>query len=201
MLLLTSNGLSSKELLNCIKSNSNSCNSAVIITTASVPFKINDKHIPKLSEELNSIGFTVDFFDFDENNPYELLKYDLIEINGGNPFYLLNSIRKSGSEAIIKQIAKNKILVGISAGAVVLQKNINLIAEHSPEMNDKIRLNDLTGLGITNIEILPHYQRFIERFEHFEERAKSYETNNNCKVIRIDDGQGVLVFEDSFKII
>ncbi len=201
MILLTSNGLTSKDLIDCVNSNLNNSKSAVIITTASVPFKKNDKHVPKLTDELKSIGCTVDFFDFDENDPSELLKYDLIEINGGNPFYLLNSIRKSGAESYIKQIANNKILIGISAGAIVLQSNISLIHEYSPEMNESVGLTDFTGVGITNLTILPHYHRFIEQFERFEERAQEYESNNNCNVIRIDDGQGVLVLDKSFDII
>lgn len=201
MLLLTSNGLSSKELLNCVQSKLNVTKSAVIITTASIPYKDKDKHIPKLTEELKSIGCMIDFFDFDEDNPNELLKYDIIEINGGNPFYLLHSIRQAGAEPIIKQIAKEKILVGISAGAVVLQKSIRLIAEYSPEMNEGVGLTELDGVGITNLEILPHYHRFIGKFEAFEERAKKYEKENNCTVIRIDDGQGILVLENSFEII
>ena len=201
MILLTSNGLSSKDLLNCVKSNLNDGKDAVIITTASVPFKENDKHIPKLTDELKSIGCTVDFFDFDEDDPRELLKYDLVEINGGNPFYLLNSIRKSGAEPYIKRIATNKIIIGISAGAIVLQNDISLIAEYSPEMNKDVNLTDFAGVGITNLTILPHYHRFIEQFERFEERAQKYESNNNCNVIRIDDGQGVLVLDKSFEII
>lgn len=68
MLLLTSNGLSSQALLNCVQSNMNSGKSAVIITTASVPFKRNDKHVPRLTAELESIGYSVDFFDFDEED-------------------------------------------------------------------------------------------------------------------------------------
>lgn len=73
MLLLTSNGLSSQALLNCVQSNMNNGKSAVIITTASAPFKKNDKHIPRLTAELESIGYSVDFFDFDEDDPKELL--------------------------------------------------------------------------------------------------------------------------------
>lgn len=201
MLLLTSNGLSSQALLNCVQSNMNNGKSAVIITTASAPFKKNDKHIPRLTAELESIGYSVDFFDFDEDAPKELLQYDLVEIIGGNPFYLLRSIRHAGAELILKQLAKEKILIGISAGSVVLQNSIRLIAGYSPEMNEGIGLTDLTGVGVTDLEILPHYHRFIERFYRFEERAKEYETANHCAVIRIDDGQGVLVRDNGYEII
>ncbi len=109
MLLLTSNGLSSQALLNCVQSNMNNGKSAVIITTASAPFKRNDKHIPRLTAELESIGYSVDFFDFDEDDPKELLQYDLVEIIGGNPFYLLRSIRHAGAELILKQLAKGDL--------------------------------------------------------------------------------------------
>ncbi len=201
MLLLTSNGLSSQALLNCVQSNMNNGTSAVIITTASAPFKRNDKHIPRLTAELESIGYSVDFFDFDEDAPKALLQYDLVEIIGGNPFYLLRSIRYAGAETILKQLALEKILIGISAGSVALQNNIRLIAGYSPEMNEGIGLTDLTSVGVTDLEILPHYHRFIERFDRFEERAKEYEATNHCTVIRIDDGQGVLVHDGDYEII
>lgn len=201
MLLLTSNGLSSQALLNCVQSDMNNGKSAVIITTASAPFKKNDKHIPRLTAELESIGCSVDFFDFDEDDPKDLFKYDLIEIIGGNPFYLLRSIRHAGAEPILKQLAKEKILIGISAGSIVLQNSIQLIAGYSPELNEGIGLTDLTSVGVTDLEILPHYHRFIERFYRFEERAKEYETANHCAVIRIDDGQGVLVHDGDYEII
>lgn len=36
--------------------------------------------------------------------------------------------------------------------------------------NDKSAgLLDTTGLCLTDVEILPHYHRFLPRFEHFEE--------------------------------
>lgn len=50
MLILTSNGLSSDKLLNRVKVLTESMKSAVIVTTASVGYKQNDKHIPRLTE-------------------------------------------------------------------------------------------------------------------------------------------------------
>lgn len=200
MIILTSNGLSSKELLNRTKTYTKNLTSSAIITTASVPYKEKDYHIPDLTTELNSLGLTVDYFDFDTDNASELLKYDVIEINGGNPFYLLKSIRKAKAESIIKEISKTKILIGVSAGAVILQRNINLISEYTPELNDDVGLESFDALGLTDIEILPHYHRFINKFDRFEERAKEYEHTNNCNVIRIDDGQGVVIDKETLII-
>lgn len=201
MILLTSNGLSSQNLLNCVSEYSGDMRSAVLVTTASVGYKEKDKHIPRLSKKLRTLGLSVDFFDFDTDQPEKLLQYDLIEIIGGNPFYLLNSIGNSKAEKILETVAKEKFLVGISAGSLVLQRNIDLIAGYSLEMNEEVGLKDFTGLGLVNIEILPHYHRFLNVFERFEERAREYEIQNNCSVIRIDDGQGVLAENEKYRII
>lgn len=202
MILLTSNGLYSKDLIDYMKKYiSNDIKKAVIITTASLEYKEKDWHIPRLVTELGLLGLSVEFFDFDIQKPEDLYKYDVIEINGGNPFYLLKAIRNSKGEQVLAEIAKSKVLIGISAGSVVLQKNIELVYKYSPELNRNVCLSDLRGLGLTEIEILPHYHKYINKFERFEEKAAEYERNNNCRVIRIDDGQGIFVNEDGYKLL
>ena len=201
MLILTSNGLSSPAMIEKMKPILKGFVKSVIITTASVGYKENDWHIPRLKSELQLCGLSVDYFDFDNQNPELLLDYDVIEISGGNPFYLLQSMKNSDCIEIMKEISESKVIIGISAGALVLQNNINLVAQFSPEMDEGINLSDLSGLALTDVEILPHYSRFISRFERFEERAKEYEETANSTVIRLNDGQGVIVDNSSLFMI
>lgn len=201
MIILTSNGLSSDKLLNETKKFILPNMKAAIVTTASVGYKEKDWHIPRLTSELQQIGLTTNYFDFEFEDSHLLLQYDVVEIIGGNPFYLLNQLRLHDAKAVLCEIAKNKVLIGISGGSAVLQKSIRLIAQYSPEMNEGVQLNDLEGLALTDIEILPHYQRFLSRFDRFEERAQEYEQNNNCSVIRLNDGEGVFIFDTtSYKV-
>ena len=193
MVILTSNGLTSKKLVEEIKPYIEKLKKAVIVTTASYPYKEKDKHIPRITKELKHLGLSVDYFDFDTDEPELLLQYDVIEINGGNPFYLLAAIKKTNAETLIKRISKEKLLIGISAGSIIMQKDMNLIAEFTPEMNDTVNLPDYSALGIVDVQIIPHYHRFIHRFDSFEERIKKYEIDNSCRVIRMDDGDGMLV--------
>lgn len=165
MIILTSNGLSSAVLIEKTKEILNGAKKAVIITTAS-EYKANDRHIPGLKAELEQLNLSVELFDFDIDNIENLLLYDVIMINGGNPFYLLKAMRKSKCENVIKEISAQKILIGISADSVVLQKNIELINRYSPEINN-VGLTDLTGFSLTDIELLPHYSRFINKYENF----------------------------------
>ncbi len=191
MIILTSNGISSNKLVNDMQPYTNNLHKATIVTTASFPYKENDKHIPRITEELKQFGMSVEYFDFDNDNPEWLLEYDVIEINGGNPFYLIKSIRNAGAEALMKQIAKEKLLIGISAGSIIMQPRMDLIAEFTPEMNDAVGLTDFSALDIVDVEIIPHYHRFIHRFENFEKRIKKYEADNDCSILRIDDGEGI----------
>lgn len=94
---------------------------------------------------------------------------------------------------ILAELAKSKILIGVSAGSLVLQNNIELIAQYSPELNREINLSDLTGFHLTDIEILPHYRRFLSCLERFEERAREYEAREKHKIVRLNDGQGILM--------
>jgi len=202
MLILSSNGFSSKELIEEVKNYLPKMTSkAAIITTASIGYKEKDRHIPRLTEELESLDLAVEYFDIDVQDPILLTNYDLIEINGGNPFYLLKQMKVTNCKRIFEQLMKDKVIVGISAGSVVLQNSIKLIAGYSPEMNQDVRITDLSGMGLTEVEILPHYHRFISRFENFEERARQYEMDNQCSVTRIDDGQALFITDKKKYVI
>ena len=201
MIILTSNGISSEKLARDISHYTEGLTSSVIITTASVGYKRNDWHIPSITEELKRLGLSVDYFDFDEDDSGILLNFDVVEINGGNPFYLLNAIRKTGAEGLLKRISETKILIGISAGALILQKSISLVAGFSPEMNDGVGLTDITALGLADIEMIPHYHRFIERFDNFEQRIANYEREKRCQVLRIDDGEGVIFTDNDHYVV
>lgn len=194
VLILTSNGLSSEKLLNETKKYILSgMKKAAMITTASAGYKEKDWHVPKLTTELTSLGLSVDYFDFDVQKAELLESYDVIEIIGGNPFYLLKKMKESNCAPLFKKFKNKKVIIGISAGSIVLQNDIGLIAGYSPELNSKVGLTDFTGLCLTDIFILPHYHKFKTRFDNFEQRAQEYERKNNCKILRIDDGQGIFV--------
>ena len=200
MIIMASNGLSSDILMKKVKSLLKNARTAIVITTAS-EYKEKDWHIPRIKGELESLGLTVDYFDFDCDNPGQLLKYDVVEILGGNPFYLLNAMKKSNCVDVLKKVSEEKVLIGISAGSIVLQGDIKLVAEYSPEMNEGVGLADLTGLSLTGIQLLPHYDRFLTRYERFEERARDFEDNNNCVVYRINDGEAVIDNGGEYEII
>ena len=190
MIVLTSNGLSGERLMTEMKKHINGGKAAVVVTADNV-YKEKNYHVERLTKELQALGLSVECFDFDCQSPAELAEYDVVELIGGNPYYLLHSIRTNGFASVLGDFAANKYIIGCSAGALVLTPSLELIDKYSPEMNT-IPLDDLSACHLTDVQILPHYSKFIHKFEYFEERCRQYEVENGCSVIRLNDGEGVL---------
>ena len=191
MILLASNGLSSPPLLEAAGRRVRPGKAALVVTADNV-YKERNYHVERAVSELESLGCSVDCFDFDRQAPASLLEYDLAEMIGGNPYYLLHSIRLHGFADILREFAENRVLIGWSAGALVIGPTLELINRYSPEMNE-VGLTDLSALGLTDVQILPHYSRFLTRYERFEETCARYERETSCQVIRINDGEGILI--------
>ncbi len=199
MIILTSNGLSSNQLINKLKKYIFK-GTAALVVTADNEYKAKNYHVERLTRELNNLGLTVTCFDFDYQSPEELKKYDVVELIGGNPYYLLDSIKKNGFFDVLKYFAKNKYLIGCSAGALVLTPSLNLIDIYSSEMNI-VGLKDLSACHLTDIQILPHYSKFLKKYAAFEEKCSDYEQAFSCNVIRLNDGEGIIINENSTDIL
>ena len=192
MLVLCSNGLSSEKILACIRDKIGFCQNAALVVTADNEYKANNYHVARCISELESLNLRVDIFDLDKQPAKLLLDYDVVEFIGGNPYYLMNSIREHNATEVLKEIAINRVLIGWSAAAFVFGPTLELVNCYSPEMNF-LGLTDLSGLSLTDVQVLPHYSRFLSRFEKFEEKCCSYEKEKGVNVIRINDGDGVFI--------
>ena len=197
MLVLCSNGLSSNKILAYMKEKVVSCKTAALVVTADNEYKENNYHVARCIKELETLDLKVDVFDLDKQPASILLQYDVVEFIGGNPYYLLHSIRENDAQEIVRDIAQNKVLIGWSAAAFVFSPTLELVNCYSPEMNF-IGLTDLSALSLTEIQVLPHYNRFLSKFENFEEKCCEYEKEYNVRVIRINDGEGVFIDEEVY---
>lgn len=194
MIVLCSDGLSSHNLISELQPFLSQKHTAALVVTADHIYKENNYHVPRCISELESLGLTVSLFDIDIQDPGELVPYDVVEFIGGNPYYLLDSIRKHNAQRILKEIAETKVLIGWSAASFVFGPTLKLVDRYTPEMNF-LKMADLSGLSLTKVEVLPHYQKFTQKFEHFEEICAGYEQQNQTNVIRLNDGDGVLLWK------
>lgn len=196
MLVLTSNSLSNDELFNKVKRRvlEKNFRNAVLVVTADNMYKEKNWNVARLKAELESMGLIVRLFDFDSDNVEILKDADVIEFNGGNPFYLLDRLNKAEIKGFLNEFVKSKIIIGMSAGSLVLQKTINLVNEFSSDMNF-VGLKTLEAMDLVDIEILPHYNSLNRKFENVEEICQTYSDKHSVEIIKLNDGEGITVDE------
>lgn len=85
---------------------------------------------------------------------------DYIYVTGGNTFYLLQEMKKTGTDkAIIEHIKAGKVYIGESAGSMILAPDI----EYVKDMDDCKKapeLKDFSALSILKYYPLPHHTNF-----------------------------------------
>ncbi|WP_335870932.1 Type 1 glutamine amidotransferase-like domain-containing protein [Bacillus sp. 2205SS5-2] len=129
------------------------------IPTASIPEEVVH-YVYTAKEEFKKLGVIVEELDVavatQEEIKEKLERNDFIYVSGGNTFFLLQELRRSGADKIIKeQVDSGKLYIGESAGAIVTSPNI----EYVRFMDDKEKatnLNTFEGLNLVGFYPVPH---------------------------------------------
>ncbi len=110
---------------------------------------------------LEKMGLTIDELDISTSTTDEITtkikKNDFIYITGGNTFYLLQELKRTGADKLIKtEINSGKLYIGESAGAIVAPPNIEYV-----KAMDTIKkapdLENYEALGLVDFYTVPHY--------------------------------------------
>ena len=151
---------------------------------------------------LEGLGLIVDPLELTHASVQEvhdkLKKNDYIYITGGNTFFLLQELRKSGADKIIvEQVQKGKLYIGESAGSMILAPNI----EYVKDMDDCQKAPELTSfeaLSLINFYPVPHHTNFP--FKKAVERIISkYE--EVLPLLPISNTQAISVFDEEVKVL
>ncbi|MEK5485128.1 Type 1 glutamine amidotransferase-like domain-containing protein [Lysinibacillus sp. FSL M8-0355] len=130
------------------------------IPTASIPEEVTH-YVNTAREGFKKLGVVIEDLDVAVGSPEEikekLERNDFIYVSGGNTFFLLQELRKSGADKIIKeQVDSGKMYIGESAGAIITSPNI----EYIRFMDDKekaTQLKTFEGLNLMKFYPVPHY--------------------------------------------
>lgn len=130
------------------------------IPTASVVEKVNF-FVKSGRKALEKMGMVVDELEVSTASTKEieskLTQNDYIYITGGNTFFLLQELRRSGADKIIiEQVNAGKLYIGESAGAMVVSPNIT----YASAMDSTKKAPDLEafdGLALTDFYTVPHH--------------------------------------------
>lgn len=188
-LMLSSKGLANKELTENFIRFVGSKRKVSIITTASQIHKEKNTHTIILKSQLDDLGFITCLVDIEFEDPEILRLSEILIITGGNPYYLLHHIHQSKSEKVLHELIAQQIPVwGISAGFMILMKDLDIIDLLTPEMNT-LGLHDKSGLGLIEEIVIPHYDRFIKEGKISKEEIDTFEADSERRIVRLGEFQ------------
>lgn len=127
-------------------------------------------------------------------------KPDAIYVCGGNTFAILNKLRETGLdnyvvEQVSAQTSTDCIYIGVSAGSIIAGPSIEIAGWGSEADENKIGLADLTGFGLTNISIFPHYH------DELKAEVDEFKSKVSYEVVELTNDQAVVIRGEEVELI
>ena len=151
---------------------------AVFIPTAGDPYDNKDfVEADKIALEKYSLDvIEVDIKNKSEEEIREAIgEPDVILVAGGDTFYLMEKLKESGADKVIKEFIKNgSVYIGSSAGSIICCPTIEG-AEEFDDPNLAPKLDNFDGMGIFRDVIIPHThkEKYFERVRRITGRLES----------------------------
>lgn len=171
----------------------------VMIPTAGYP-EIDPIRLNEAKEGLGKSGFQIEVIDLKVEDPKvikrKLEQVDIINVGGGNTFFLLYWVRKCGLDKYLGELLdQGKIYMGVSAGSMIVGPNIECSGWGQEPDENVVHLKDLTGLNFVPFAISPHFSKPERKI--LAEKSKKV----NYPIIALSDIQAVRVTGNDYKIV
>lgn len=207
-LLLTSNGISNpsiaKALFELVGKNPEDTSLVFIPTAATIETGDKDWFINDLNNlyklGLKSISIA-DISAVPENiwRP-QIEEADVIFFEGGNDYYLMEWVNKSGLIHLLPEFLKTKVYVGVSAGSMITNPDLDIKISQIIYDENLEKENTIPGLDYVDFYVLPHLNN-----KHFykvrEENIKKIAENLNKKVYALDDNSALKIIDGKVEVI
>lgn len=120
---------------------------------------------------------------------------DIVLVNGGNTFYMLYHVRKSGFGTVVKKFLKQGgLYVGISAGTILVNPTIEVAGWKNIDKN-KIGLRDITALNFEPFLTFVHFTEEYRKLVDEESKKTKY------SIVALTDTQAILAKGNKFNVI
>ena len=121
---------------------------------------------------------------------------DVIYFTGGNSFFLMDQLRKTETDELLKkELANGKLMIGESAGAIICAPTIQYI-EQMDEKPEDYSQEDNEGLDLIDFYVLPHY--LTAPFKKITERIMAEFSDLN--ICAINNHQAIIVNDEGSKV-
>lgn len=118
-----------------------------------------------------------------------LTNAQVLYVGGGNTYYLLNSVRRSGLDKALPMLLVDRVYIGDSAGGIILTPCID-IAEVDDGDKNEVGITDTSGLGLVDFEVSPHTPEDVSL-----KANRDYARTTANPLYAFDNDSGLLVTE------
>lgn len=159
-------------------------------------------HVVNDKKAFESLGIIVDELELstasNEDIREKITSNDYIFISGGNSFYLLQVLKETGADLLIKeQVSKGKLYISTSAGSVVMSPNIQYV-ELMDDKSFAPRLANYQAMGMTDQYPLVHYSS--EPFETVAEEVYQ-EYKGKLPLVLLSNSQVMIVQNQKISVL
>ena len=159
-LFLTSSFADAAHMLQDFSNESLTGKKAAFIPTASNPEKVTF-YVKSGKKALEKLGLQVTELDISSASSdlvtSTLINADCIYVSGGNTFYLLQELKRTGTDKlIINHINSGKLYIGESAGSIIVSPDISYVTRMD-DCKKAPELTDFTSLACVDFYPLPHH--------------------------------------------
>ncbi|MBO3282798.1 Type 1 glutamine amidotransferase-like domain-containing protein [Paenibacillus sp. FSL M8-0228] len=170
------------------------------IPTASIPEKVKF-YVNSGKKALENLGLVVDEIEIStvplNEIESKIRENDYIYITGGNTFYLLQELRRTGADKIIAdEVNAGKLYIGESAGSMILSPNIEY-AQLMDNVQEAPALDSFVALGTIEFYPVPHHTNILFK-KAVENIIEEYGSQLN--LYPISNAEVILVEGDRIKV-
>lgn len=142
---------------------------------------------------------------WDIDRPYSItfkdtvFNADIIYLGGGNTYYFLKHLKQKNLVTELRRwVLSGGILAGLSAGAILMSKNIETAGFPSfdRDVNDE-NLNNLLGLDLVEFDFFPHYRNS----KRYDNELKAFSMKDGKPLYACPDGSGIIVSENQISFV
>ena len=150
---------------------------------------------------LETLGAVVDELEISTASPQEikqkLRRNDIIYVTGGNSFFLLQELKRTGADRIIiEEVQAGKLYIGESAGAMIASKEIGYVkAMDSPKKAPN--LTDYNALCLVDFCPVPH----VGSFPFIKAAQKIIDTySSSLNLVPMTNQEAIVVEDAQFSV-
>lgn len=117
-------------------------------------------YMKEYEDDMTNVGIHFERFDLKEKSEEAIRAFfadkNVVQVSGGNPFYLLKNVRESGFDAILEELLNNGLAyVGCSSGSYLMCPTVEVGGWKMSR--NRYGVTDFTALGYVPFLLKCHY--------------------------------------------